>query len=142
MNFDEILKKSIAAVNDGYAAAHEDLTVTVDKVREAVVASAGGQVALELKKSASDIKGTTYRLYLDPNVNDMEQEVVTITYFQIPASGYPIKYGIFRKSGYSFTSAGEIEDQAALLKYFGGLLEQPESVLVQAIGFALRQRKG
>lgn len=141
MNFDEILKSSLAAVNDGYAAAHTDLSETVNKVREAVTEHTDDKVALELQKVASDLKSTTFRLYLDPNVNDLDQGVITITFFQLPASGYPVKFGTFIKSGSIFNSIGEAEDKEALLSYFADLLDSPESMLVQAVGYALRQRR-
>jgi hypothetical protein len=140
MNFDDILRQSLAAVNDGYMSALNDLSGTVDKVREAVIQNADDKVGLELQKVASDLKSSTFRFFLDPNVADINQELITITCFQIPSSGYPIKCGTLHKPGNHFTATGEIEDREGLLRYFSDLLQQPESRLVQAIGFALRQR--
>lgn len=121
--------------------AHDDLTQVVEKVRVAVVGYAGEQVALELKKSAANMRHTTFRLYIDPDTADPEQSMMTITHFQLPAAGYPIKYGTFSKVTDSFNPAGELPDVDSLNKYFAELLSQPESVLVQALGYALRKRR-
>ena len=83
----------------------------------------------------------TFRVFLDTGVNDMEAEVVNITHLRIPAHGYPVSYGTYTKNTGAFIPAqnSDLKDLEAVEKFFADLLSNPESTLIQAIGFALRR---
>ena len=141
MDFTDLLKNSLAVVTGGYVTAHDDLIGVIDRVRKALLSNAGEQVALELKKVSADVSSTVFRLFLDPSTMDPETALVTITYFRLPSSGYPIEWGSYKRVTNTFEASGEAEVKEELEKFFGSLLTQPESTLVQAIGFAMRQGK-
>lgn len=140
MDFDSILRESLSAVNSAYDAAYNDLNEVVAKIRDAMIATTGDGSALELKRVAADRSSTTFRLYIDPDPKDPEASLITVTSFRIPTAGYPILFGTYSKVSEAFKDAGKLDDKSALVQYFAEQLKEPESALVQAIGFAMRQR--
>lgn len=139
-NFDEILKKSLSAVNDGYGAALEDLNNVVEKLALAIKGNAGEQFNLELAKVSEDIKGATFRVYLDPDPEDANVSLINVGHFRLLSSGYPIYSGLYNKSSSLFSPEREFSDVVALEGFFAELLASPDSTLIQAIGFAIRKK--
>lgn len=141
-NFDALIKKSLAIVNDGYQQALADVKVVVEKLSNAIRQNAGEHFALEVSEVKSDVKGVTFRIFLDTDVNDLQADIVTIVHIRILSKGYPILHGSFNKTQNVFVSmdGNELEDMAAVEQFFADLLADPESSLIQALGFAMRKK--
>ncbi|MGF6115901.1 hypothetical protein ABIE30_002974 [Janthinobacterium lividum] len=138
MDFDSILKSSLKVVNDGYQTSLSDLKDVVSDLNAAVVRNAGKQFSVVVGEVANDIKGGTFRVYFDTNVNNSRARVIDVVFLRIPAGGYPIAIGVFDKSTQRFFSEQDIVDKEGLLYAFAQLIENPDSALIQAIGYALR----
>ena len=139
-NFDELLKKSLSVVNDGYQIACNDVGAIVDKLGKAIKQNAGDQFGFEMSEVQSDVKGVTFRIYLDPDSNDINAALLNIAHIRIPSKGYPIFYGVFNKSSNVFAAADKLENAEEVAEYFSDFLKDPESPLIQAIGYVLRKK--
>jgi hypothetical protein len=137
-DFDLLLKKTLAVVNENYDIALSSVRNVVEQLGNAITSNAGDEFALEMYELASDIKGSVHRVQLDPDVNDDSVRLVVITYLQIPSSGFPIRIGRYSKSTGFFPEEMTLEDAEDVERYFARFLEDPNSKLIQAIGFALR----
>lgn len=139
-DFNDILKKSLSVVNEGFRAAMDDIENIIAAVRESIKGNAGNEFSLECSEVFSNIKGSIYRVFLDTDSFDPEADLVVLTYFRIPQKGYPIELGNYNKvtgfsvSGKLWTSKDDV------MNHFVSQLQDPESQLIQAIGFALRRR--
>lgn len=141
MDFNEILKNSLAAVNDNYQIAVGDLEEVVESVHTAVQRNAGEKYGVILTDLSADIKGTTFRIYFDTNIENLRSKVMDVLFVRVPSSGYPIAIGTVDKATKKFYGEETANNKEELKKYFGQLLQNPESSLIQAIGFALRTQE-
>lgn len=140
MDFDEILKRSVTSVNAGYEAALADLRKVIGQLDAAVKNNAGAKYGFVLQELHSDIKGTTFRTYFDTDVNNARATIMDILAIRLPAAGYPLSVGTFDKGNKSFHPLEELPDVDALNRVFVTLIREPDSALIQAIGFALRNK--
>ena len=85
------------------------------------------------------MKGTSFRVFLDTNMTDLDAEIVDIAYLRITARGYPIQRGPVAKGTKTIFPESEIPSKYELARYFLDMIENSDSALVQAIGFALRR---
>nr|WP_091659435.1 hypothetical protein [Massilia sp. PDC64] len=138
MNFDAILKSSLAAVNDNYQIAVGEVQDVVNSVHTAVRHNAGNRYGLIFTEMSADIKGTTFRIYFDTNVDVMRARVIDVLFIRIPSTGYPIAIGTVDKATKNFFTEQNVNNKEELERVFAQLLQNPESSLIQAIGFALR----
>lgn len=138
MDFDAILKSSLAAVNDNYQAALSDVIDVVESIHAAIQKNAGSKYALIFTDMSADIKGSTFRVYFDTNKDVMRSKLIDILFIRIPSAGYPVGIGTIDKSSKIFLAEETVSTCEELKKYFAQLLQNPESSLIQAIGFAMR----
>lgn len=140
MDFDEILRQSVLSVNAGYETALSDLRTVVGKLEAAVKKNAGEKYGFILNELHSDVRGTTFRTYFDTDVKNVRAAIMDIIIIRLPASGYPLSIGTFDKGSKNFNPTEEIPDVDALNRVFVTLIREPDSALIQAIGFALRNK--
>ena len=96
---------------------------------------------MEFAEVTYDVKGSTFRIFLDPDVSDSSAQVAVIVYMRIPAQGYPVQVGTYNKSGGIFTPNNkDLANKSEVEEYFADQLQDPDSKLIQAVGFALRRR--
>lgn len=135
--FDALLKKSVAEVNAGFEQAQKDLFEIVGEISRSVQDL--GNFAINLTVVGSDVNGTTYRLTLDPDTNDLEATPLRLLTLNIPTKGYPIGHGVYSKLNEEFRPHGSFLNIEELTSYFESLIGDPSSSLIQAIGFAMRK---
>ncbi|WP_143450355.1 hypothetical protein [Janthinobacterium sp. BJB446] len=140
MDFDSILRKSLTVVNDGFQDALTDLKGVVEAVSESVKNNAGQKFALALGEVSNDLRGSTFRVFFDTDVNNVRARIIDVLYFRIPASGYPIFEGQYDKGSKNFSAGKELKDKDSIAQEFGSLLRNPDSSLIQAIGYAMRTK--
>lgn len=142
VDFNEILKKSLLTVNEGYQRAYEDLSSVVAGVRESIKQNAGQEFTIELSQISAQLEGTSFQIYMDTDVNNSHAQIYRITDIEIPQTGYPIFLGAYNRVHQTFMRGEEsFEDAEAISTYFAEQLSNPESRLIQLIGFALRRRQ-
>lgn len=140
-DFNEILRKSLSIVNDGYQQAVDNIKEVVSNLSDSIKANAGEDFSLEIGEISSDLKGATFRIFLDTDVNDVEASTMNIIDLRIPVGGYPVQLGTFTKSIQSFKAAEQVlNNKSDIEQYFAQQLSEPDSRLIQAIGFAVRRR--
>jgi hypothetical protein len=137
-DFDAILKRTLSVVNASYDEALEVVESVVRQLGNAISTNAGGEFVLEMIELNNDISGSVHRIYLDPDSTDDNARLVTITYLQIPSTGFPIKVGRFSKNTGFIASDKNLDTSSDVEEYFSNFLEDPNSKLIQAIGYALR----
>lgn len=140
MDFENSLKRSLMVVNEGYQNARNDVDRLLSSLAEAVSKIAGEQFVLGVDEFSSDVKGTNLRINLDTDFTDMNADIVDIAFIRIPAKGYPIQHGPLLKATKTMMVQTHIADAEELAKFFLDMIENPDSPLVQAIGFALRKK--
>lgn len=140
MDFNEILKSSLAVVNDNYQLALKDIQEVVDSVHTAVQNNAGEKYGVTLSSTSVDVKGSTFRIYFDTNLENMRSRVIDVLFVRIPSGGYPVAVGTVDKATKKFYTEETVNNKDELNKYFTQFLKNPESSLIQAIGFALRNQ--
>ena len=140
-DFNVLLRQSLAIVNDGFQNARDEIERIVAKLSAAVKQTAGEDFAVEMSEVSATPKGTTFRIYFDPNSMDPTAEVITVAALFVPSKGYPVLRGTWNKSTNTFfpTQGGELRTLEDVEKFFADLLSNPESSLIQALGFALRR---
>jgi hypothetical protein len=138
MDFDSLLKGTLSVVTEGFQTAVTDLRDLVATVGQAIQRNAGEKFALEASEESSDLKGSTYEVYLDPDVFNPRVKIIPVAYFRIPANGYPIAQGSIHKSLRSFIFEKNLADKSELEQVFAALIQDPDSSLIQALGYALR----
>jgi hypothetical protein len=139
MDFEFSLRRSLSNVNEGYQETRSDLNEIVTSLGSAVSNIAGEQFAIGLDEISSDMKGTSFRIFLDTNVTDLNAEIVDIAYLRVTSKGYPIQRGPIAKGTKTLFPEAEISSKYELSRYFVDMIENSDSALVQAIGFALRR---
>jgi hypothetical protein len=139
MDFEFALRRSLSSVNEGYQKSREDLNEIITSLAQAVSTIAGEQFAIGLDEISSDMKGTSFRVFLDTNLSDLNAEIVDIAYLRITSKGYPIQRGPIAKGTKTIFAEAEIPNKYELGRYFLDMIENSDSALVQAIGFALRR---
>lgn len=137
-NFSDILKNSILQVNNGFEKAHEALVKVIGQLTTAIEEI--GAFACRLSEVENRPEAAIYRLSFDPNPDDIEVKLIHLAMFRIPSYGFPIETGNYIKNRDEFVIENIIEDEAALESLFKDILSDPNSSLVQAIGFALRSK--
>lgn len=137
-DFDALLKRTLSIVNADYDEALSVVDAVVTQLREAITTNAGSEFAFEITELSNDINGSVHRIYLDPDSNDSAARIAVITYLQIPSTGFPIKVGRFSKNTGFTAEEDDLKDSEEVVKYFSNFLEDPNSKLIQAIGYALR----
>ena len=140
-DFDSILQRSLATINVGYQTAFDDVKSVVQKISSSIKRSAGENFDLEVQEISDDVGGSTLRVYLDTDSSEPRAEVMTIVHIRIPSNGYPIFQGGFSKSSNRFSGShhdAAIADKNGVEEFFRQMLINPESPLIQALGFALR----
>lgn len=139
-NFDELIKKSLSVVNDGFQRTLADLTALVEQVNSAIKQHAGPQCGLVLEQIDSDMKGANYRLSLDTEAGNPQAPRIGITHFRLLPKGYPLLHGRYNQAKKMFLGSefSTLADQKQVEEYFANLLQDPDSSLIQAMGFALR----
>jgi len=140
MDFDNLLKTSLAVVNDGYQVAVNEVKEVVQDVSEAIARNAGEQFSISASEVANDMKGATYRIYFDTDKNNMKARLIDVIFIRVPSTGYPLLEGRFDKATKSFYPESQIASQGDLAEIFGSMIKNPESSLIQAIGYALRTK--
>lgn len=142
IDFNEILANTLGKINQGFDQAISDFIETVDSVDSAVKgAHKEGLFGIGYSTVNESPKGSVFRVYFDPNADDLEVPTLAIGYFLVPYKGYPIQFGQYRKLTDDFKPRMEFPDRAELEKYFANELSDPESSIIQAIGFGLRSTK-
>ncbi|MFJ1213317.1 hypothetical protein [Burkholderia pyrrocinia] len=140
-NFDSLLQKSLATVNDGYEQARQDLENIVSEVDTSLKSNLGDEFAFVAIEEDINIKGTIYAISLDTETDNRSAPYIPIVSIRIPSTGYPIETGSISKSTGLFTVDGTVlKDSSDIKTFFSAQLENPNSMLIQAIGFALRKR--
>jgi hypothetical protein len=139
-DFDSLLQHSLSTVNSGYLAAQGDLFRVVERLAEAIQRQTGTNIYLALKQQTADVKGTVFVLYVDVNPDDQQADTINIEHIKLQARGYPVLLGTYRKPINDFKASGSLDTPEDLEAHFVDLLADPDSPLIQAIGFALRQR--
>ena len=138
LNFDGLLKASLAVVNDGFQRAVSDLNDMASEVDAAIKRNANARFGLSVSELTSDMKGSTYNVYFDPNIHSSKSVIIDVAYFRVPASGYPISIGLYQRNTRNFYPEASISDRGELESVFERFLQDPESALIQAVGYALR----
>lgn len=140
-NFDLLLKKSLAAVNDGYEQARSDLQHIVSSVDSSLRSNLGDDFALVATEEEISIKGTVYTVSLDTETSNRSSPYIPIVSLRIPSTGYPIEVGSMVKSTGTFSTDGTfLVDIESIKSFFAAQLDNPNSLMIQAIGFAIRKR--
>lgn len=139
IDFVELVNRSFATINKGFDESISDLARILESITSAIRNASSRNFQLDYRIEVEGPKGSLARVYFDPDPTDMSAEPYTITYIWIPAKGYPIEGGSYRKAIDKFDTIDVFHDAAALEGYFADLLTNPDSVLIQAIGFGMRQ---
>lgn len=140
-DFDSLLHNSLATVNSGYLAAQGDLFKIVERLSESIQRQTGTNIYLGLNQQMADVKGTVFSLFVDVNPDDQQADRINIEHMKVQAKGYPVLLGSFRRPLLDFKASGSLETPEDLENHFVELLADADSPLIQAIGFALRQRE-
>lgn len=139
MDFEDMFKKSLSVVNEGFRAAYNDLDDLVSSLSEAIRNIAGERFDIGFSEIHKEIKSTTYRVYLDPDTGDIDAQLLDFSYIRIPSKGYPIvKGGSVIKGTNILTGDVKIENKEQLAEAFAAFIQDPDSPLIQSIGYALR----
>lgn len=142
VDFSDLLQRSLATVNDKYARTVEDLRTVVSELRASIKTIANNEFGFELAEIVSDVHGTTFQIYLDSDVTVPNATLVTVAEFHVGATGYPVEIGTFHKGTRRFVSGGfpPLNDIEQIRVFFVEQLSNPESPLIQGIGYAMRKR--
>lgn len=140
-DFDFILRKSLAAVNEGYEQALSDLFEIVEEVDASLKTNVGEEFAFVAVEYELSMKSAIYTVSLDTNSDDRGAPYIPVVSMRIPSSGYPMETGSVQKSTGNFTPDGiALKDRSEIKVFFASQLEDPNSLMIQAIGFALRKK--
>jgi hypothetical protein len=139
IDFEELVNKSLATINTGFEESISDLTKILDSITSALQNASSRNFLLDYRIVSEGPKGSVARVFFDADPDDVDAEQSTITHIWIPAKGYPIEGGTYRKSLERFDQTDIFNDGEALEAYFADLLASPDSALIQAIGFGMRQ---
>ena len=138
--FSELLKQSVASVNEGFERAQSDVIAVVSELEQSLKEM--GPFALRFSLFSNEADGAIFRLIFDTNPQDLEAPAITILTMKIPSIGYPIFTGTYNKGAAEFRNGTALEDKAQLDGYFESMLSDPTSRFIQAVGFALRKIEG
>lgn len=141
-DFKDILKKSLTAVNEGFESAMRDLDTVTGNVNAAVKEIASQSFEVSLRKVSEDVTAVIYRVSLDMTVDNVKSTVMAITHFSVPSKGYPLHFGSYSKRDDEFSISGRIDAIWELEQFFVDMMNDPDSSLIQSIGFAIRKSGG
>lgn len=140
MDFNEIVATTIVGLNKGYEEAIGDLKDILLRVGEAIRNNSKENFDVFFRTLSESPRGDIYRVYFDTNSEDPDAETLQIATFYIPPKGYPIQIGVYRKVTDEFKAHGTIKNRDEFESFFGELLSDPDSTLIQAIGFGMRRK--
>lgn len=140
-DFNALLRKSIATVQEGYQSAVKDLSEVVNEIGVAISDLSSGACDLQLQTIAVDVAGTSFRIYLDTNSKDPSALSVPIIDLFLTNKGYPINAGQIDKATGRFFTQTYFSDRADLERFFADTLGNPDSSLIQSLGFAMRKNE-
>lgn len=137
----KLILDSLKDINHAYEIAEADLAEVLLQVTEAVREATGAPFDFSYHSVFESPSESVFRVLLDFDSNEFDSETHKISDIKITPMGYPIYFGIFNKSAELFMPQVTLDDRKALETHFFGMLSDPNSSLVQAIGFGLRKRK-
>lgn len=140
MDFNQIVANTITGLNKGYEQAIYDLTDISNQVSSAIKNNSKSDFDIFIRPLFEAPKGDIFRVYFDTNSEDPESETIPIATLFIPPKGYPIQLGSYRKVTDEFKAYRIIENRNEFESYFAELLSNPDSALIQAIGFGMRKK--
>lgn len=140
IDYDSILRATLTTINQGFENAQRDLVSVVEAVSNSLKRNANDTFNLDFTNLREDYNGTIYRIFFDENPNDLEAATITVDFFYIPSKGYPIEQGNYYRTNEEFKKHQEISSKEELELYFQEMLKDPESSLIQAIGFSMRKK--
>lgn len=140
-NFNEILKETLSAVNKAFNTAQKDLQEIATEISNAVKENAGADFDFVMREIRSDVDGVLYRFYFDTDVEDEYADAINISFVHIPQTGYPLSHGSYSFKNKDYTRIKSFADKEELEYYFSNFLKEPESPLIQAIGYAVRKKQ-
>jgi hypothetical protein len=133
-DLEEILKRTLGELTEGYKTATADLHDLAKRSSEAVLSITGLPVRLELNRARNFNTGTTYDL------NITQGDVVhAIAGFIVPPTGYPISVGAATDENGQVKPSKKLQDKDSLTQWFADMLGSPKSPLVLRLAFMLRQ---
>lgn len=139
VDFDSIIKTTLTTINEGFQISRKDFFSTIESINQSIKNNSTKEFIFGWNDVSEDINGSIYKVYFDSNPNNLNAPWITIDYFFIPSKGYPIEQGNYFLSKQEFVKHKEILSKKELEVYFQDMLMNPESALIQAIGFALRK---
>lgn len=142
IDFEHTLQQSLSGINDKFNEANNDLRTTVLSVAKAVEKLSHNSCELQLRTDKNDTVGVTYSLIAIIPTNERRPKIQRIDSFIVQTSGYPIVQGEYQKFNDDFEVELELKDKAELTDHFLKLLSNPESALLQAVAFAIRNSEG
>lgn len=141
VDFNDIVKKSLAVVNQGFVKARDDLGAVVERIDISLRENAGDHFALLLSEVSSSLKGTIFCIVLDADTFNATATLIPVLHIRIPTSGYPLELGSINRVTELFVDSDQrLASMSEVEAYFVEQLSDPNSVLIQAIGFALRKK--
>lgn len=141
VDFSDLLKGTLESINKAFREVESDLSDVSSRISTAVKTNVGGQFDIIKSEVRNTIDGVVYRFYFDTNVNDDTADAVTLCFIRLPVTGYPIFAGKYNYKDKIFSPQEELSDKQELELYFERFFDNPESALIQAIGFALRKNR-
>jgi hypothetical protein len=129
----------VESINKNYEEARSDLVRVVAEVEHGMK-DVLPDFKMRLTLLDDDAEGTFYRVEAVPAPDDSIVGIIRITDFFIPANGYPISSGRILMSKANFNPQEKFDSVENLENFFQNLLADPESRLIQAIGFAMRRK--
>lgn len=140
-DFEGLLQNTLTSINLRFAEAERDFTAVIEKLSEAIKKSSNSDFALSTSIISDGQKGSVYRLYFDIDTQNMDSDLQALDTFYISSKGYPIQQGQYRKAIDDFIARNEFSNIEQLESYFETMLADPESPLIQSIGFGLRRKE-
>lgn len=137
----KLILESLKDINQGYEIAETDLTEVLLQVTDAVQEATGAPFDFSYHSVFETPSESVFRVLLDFDRNEIDSETHKVSDIKITPMGYPIYFGNFNRSAELFMPQATLDDRKALETHFFSMLSDPNSSLVQAIGFGLRKRK-
>ncbi|WP_159874666.1 hypothetical protein [Aquitalea denitrificans] len=138
-DFLKIIQTTLQDINSGFETAKNDLNNVVESINEAVLKTSARSFSMYTRPLTESPKGDIYRVYFDTDTEDSDAEVMTIMDFMIYPKGYPIDMGSYRKQTGAFSPIKRLANRSDLEEFFAAALSDPESSIIQAIGFGMRK---
>lgn len=137
-----LLQKSIQTANDGFMRAESELTAVVEELSSELKETAHRDFRLIMFPVSENMKYSVFQVSLDTDENKDDADAIKICYFKISSKGFPIEEGAYRKQIEQWTPTSQMKSREDIENFFKEMIGNPDSSFVQAIGFAIRQKKG